>query len=295
MFFFIIPVAVDYRARRLPVVTFTLIGLNCLLYLISFLFDLAGKSEIDPLTMNLALIPAQKTLWTWITSIFVHAGFLHLAGNMIYLFLFGACVEDVLGRLRFALFYLAGGLIANLSQVLLTTEAEAEIPIVGASGAICAAIGAFLIVLPRTKINFRYFGWLFIRVFSGEFWLSARVVIAFWFVLDFVSLILHLGRDNGGGGVAFGAHVGGTAVGALAMWIMRRSLRSADSDEAGLRPVAPVRTVPEPADIYLYVNGQQIGPFARGRIREMLALGTITRETQYWREGMAEWRPLAEL
>jgi hypothetical protein len=180
--------------------------------------------------------------------------------------------------------------------VLLSTEAEAEIPIVGASGAICASIGAFLIVLPRTKINFRYFGWVFFRVFSGEFWLSARVVIAFWFIMDFVSLILHLGRDSGGGGVAFGAHVGGTAVGALAMWIMRRALKPIDSDGVdGVRPVAPVRTAPGPADIYLYVNEQQIGPFARGRIREMLALGTITPETQYWREGMPEWRPLAEL
>jgi membrane associated rhomboid family serine protease len=293
--FFILPVAVDYRARRLPVVTFTLIGLNGLLYLISFLFDLAGKGEADPLLMSLGLIPAQKTWWTWITSIFVHAGFFHIAGNMIYLFLFGACVEDIMGRWGFTLFYLAGGLIANLSQVLLTTGAEAEVPIVGASGAICAAIGAFLIVLPRTKINFRYFGWVFFRVFSGEFWLSARVVIAFWFIMDFVSLILNLGRDSGGGGVAFGAHVGGTAAGAFATWIMRRSLKPADSGEVELRPIAPVRMAPETAHIYLYVNEQQIGPFARGRIREMLALGTITLETQYWREGMPEWRPLAEL
>jgi membrane associated rhomboid family serine protease len=102
--FFIIPVAVDYRARQLPVVTFTLIGLNGVLYLISFLFDLAGKGENDPLLMSLGLIPAEKTWWTWITSIFVHAGFFHVAGNMIYLFLFGACVEDILGRLRFTLF-----------------------------------------------------------------------------------------------------------------------------------------------------------------------------------------------
>ncbi|HXT39441.1 MAG TPA: rhomboid family intramembrane serine protease [Candidatus Angelobacter sp.] len=293
--FFLIPVAVDYRARRLPAVTFTLIGLNVLLYLISFLFDLAGRSEIDPLTMNLGLIPAEKTWWTWITSIFIHAGFIHVAGNMIYLFLFGACVEDILGRLRFTIFYLAGGLIANLSQVLLTTEAEAEIPIVGASGAICASIGAFLIVLPRTKINFRYFGWVFFRVFSGEFWLSARVVVAFWFVMDFVSLILHLGRDSGGGGIAFGAHVGGTVAGAFVAWIMRKRLKPADSDEVELRPLASARTAPQPVDIYLYVNEQQIGPFARGRIREMLALGTITPETQYWREGMSEWRPIAEL
>jgi len=299
--FFLLPVAVDYEARRYPVVTFTLMGLNVALYLVALALFFAGKDEADALVMNLGLVPSEKILWTWLTSVFVHAGFFHLVGNMIYLFLFGACVEDLMGRLRFSLFYLAGGLVANLSQVCLTTDLEANVPIVGASGAISACIGAFLIVLPRTKINFRYFGWFFFRVFSGEFWLPAWIVIAFWFLMDFASLILLLGSAGAGGGVAFGAHVGGTIAGALAMLVMRRSLAKPDQEEPPTRAVRPAPTakrpsaVNEPATIYLYVNEQQIGPFAPGRIQEMLELGSITPETQYWQEGMSEWRPLAEL
>jgi membrane associated rhomboid family serine protease len=299
--FFILPVAVDYQARRYPVVTFTLMGLNAVLFVVSLVFSFAGGREADPLIMKLGLIPEEKTWWTWLTSMFVHAGFFHLAGNMIYLFLFGACTEDIMGRLRFSFFYLAGGLLANLSQVLLTTDLDADIPIVGASGAITACIGAFLIALPRTKINFRYFVWIFIRVFAGEFWLKAWIVIAFWFLMDFASLVLQLGVFGGGGGVAFGAHVGGTIAGALTMLVMRRSLEKVDREDLPARAARPAPAAKrpsaanEPATIYLYVNEEQTGPFARGRIREMLELGSITPETQYWQEGMTEWRPLADL
>jgi len=299
--FFLLPVAVDYEARRYPVVTFTLMGLNVALYLVALALFFAGKDEADPLVMNLGLVPSEKTLWTWLTSVFVHAGFFHLAGNMIYLFLFGACVEDLMGRLRFSLFYLAGGLVANLSQVCLTTDLEADVPIVGASGAISACIGAFLIVLPRTKINFRYFGWFFFRVFSGEFWLPAWIVIAFWFLLDFASLILHLGSAGAGGGVAFGAHVGGTVAGALAMWIMRRSLKTFDDDQPGspqlplASPALETSSPDEPATVYLSIDGQQVGPYAPSKVRAMLALGSLPQEAYFWQEGMTEWRPLSEL
>jgi len=301
--FILLPVAVDYQARRYPVVTFTLMGINTAIYLLGLVLFFGGDRETEPLVMKLGLIPAEKTSWTWITSMFVHEGFFHLAGNMIYLFLFGACVEDLLGRLRFSLFYLGGGLLANLSQVLLTTDADLDIPIVGASGAICACIGAFIIVLPGTEINFRYFGWIFFRIFSGEFWLKAWLVIAFWFLMDFASLVLQLGFAGGGGGVAFGAHVGGTLAGALVMWLLNRGVRKTDDTVTAPAMALPLRSAgravaqqPDaPPAIYLYVNEQQIGPFARRRIQEMLALGSITPDTQYWQEGMPEWRPVAEL
>jgi membrane associated rhomboid family serine protease len=297
--FFILPVAVDYQARRYPVVTFTLMGLNIALYLVALAIFFAGHNEADPLIMNLGLIPAEKTFWTWFTSQFVHAGFFHLLGNMIYLFLFGACVEDLLGRPLFSIFYLAGGLVANLSQVVLTTELEADIPIVGASGAISACIGAFLIVLPRTKINFRYFAWVFFRVFSGEFWLSAWIVIAFWFLLDFASLILQLGLGGGHGGVAFGAHVGGTVAGALVMWAMRRRLQRPDDGQPAPGPIRIAPPAPqeadEPATVYLSIDGQQVGPYAPSKARAMVALGSVSQDAYFWQEGMPEWRPVAEL
>jgi membrane associated rhomboid family serine protease len=298
--FFILPVAVDYEARRYPVVTFTVMGLNALLYLISLALLFGSEEGAEAMITGLGLVPVEKSWWTWLTSMFVHAGFFHFVGNMIYLFLFGACVEDLLGRGRFSCFYIGGGLLANLSQVLLTTEPESRIPIVGASGAISACIGAFLILLPRTRINFRYFAWIFFRIFSGDFWLSARIVIGFWFALDFLSLLAELGQE-GGGGVAFGAHVGGTIAGALTAWGLRRSLKDPEAGDTAVQPLRPVmavsapETVAQPPTIYLFLNGQQIGPFAEGRVREMLALGSVTSDALYWREGMPDWRPLAEL
>jgi membrane associated rhomboid family serine protease len=297
--FFILPVAVDYQARRYPVVTFTLMGLNALIYLVGLAVFLAGKGGSEPLIMNLGLIPEEKTWWTWLTSIFVHAGLFHFAGNMIYLFLFGACVEDLLGRVSFTLFYLGGGLIANFTQVFFATAQEADIPIIGASGAITACIGAFLIVLPRTKINFRYFGWIFFRVFSGDFWLPAWIVIAFWFLIDFGSLLLHLSLQGAGGGVAFGAHVGGTVAGALAMWVMRRGLQAVETEQPAAHPARVARPVAEPANepatVYLSINGQELGPYAPSKVRAMVALGSVSPDVYFWQEGMPEWRPVGEL
>ena len=110
--FFLLPVAVDYRARRYPVVTFTLLGINVALYLVSLLIFLGGNQDA-PLVYHLGLIPEEGTWFTWVTSLFVHGGLFHVAGNMIYLYLFGACVEDLLGRWQYCLFYLGGGLLAN--------------------------------------------------------------------------------------------------------------------------------------------------------------------------------------
>ncbi len=199
--FLILPTGVDYHARRYPVVTFTLMGLNAVLYVISLIYFF-GDHFNDPLIPNLGLIPAEKTWYTWITSIFVHADFFHFAGNMIYLFLFGSCLEDLMGRPWYTVFYIGGGLLANLTQVIFTTSTEADIPIVGASGAISACIGGFVILLAKTKINFKWIFWIWFRIFNGEFALPAWLVITFWFLMDFGSLLLSLHENDGGGGVA---------------------------------------------------------------------------------------------
>src|SRR5262245_16626143 len=110
--FLIIPTGVDYHTKRMPVVTFTLIGLNTLVYLAYLVLALSADSaaKTDWFYQTFWLVPAQSKWWMFITAMFVHGGFFHLFGNMIYLFLFGASLEDKLGRVMFTVFYLVGGL-----------------------------------------------------------------------------------------------------------------------------------------------------------------------------------------
>src|SRR5205085_962953 len=131
------------------------------------------------------LIPGQSTWYTYLTSMFVHAGFLHLLGNMIYLFLFGCCVEDLIGRGQFLALYLLSGVVADFVYIACSPEHFAsEIPMGGASGAISACMGAYLLLRAHAEIEFKYFALLFFRFFSGEFSLAAWVVISFWFLKD---------------------------------------------------------------------------------------------------------------
>jgi hypothetical protein len=216
---------------------------------------------------------------------------------MVYLFLFGACVEDILGRGKFVAFYLGGGLIANAIQVMASNDLNSSIPIVGASGAISACIGAFLVMLPRTEINFRY---LILWFYTGEFWLRSWIVISFWFFMDFVSFIIDLNIPSEGGGVAFGAHVGGTVFGFLTMLIWRK--KTAGESAPAPRPSAPKPVVVTPVvdppgtlPVFLSIDGSQTGPFPPASVRGMLELGAIPSTAYFWREDMTEWRPVSEL
>src|SRR6185312_9841958 len=151
----ILPVGMDYRARRYPVVTFTLMGLCTAVYLITLAVHLSGASDETEewIYENLWLIPEVSHWWTYLTSQFVHGGFFHLAGNMIYLFLFGACVEDMIGRLRFSIFYLVCGLGAAITYLALSGQADGDIPMGGASGAISGCIGGYLLLRAKAKIE----------------------------------------------------------------------------------------------------------------------------------------------
>src|SRR5580765_4305622 len=194
--FFVLPVGVDYRAQRYPMVTFTLMGLNTLIYLVELVFYLFALEhgthhEVEEwVQQHFWLIPNQSAWYTYITTLFVHAGIFHLAGNMIYLYLFGACVEDILGRWQFVVYYLVGGLAADFGYIANVPEHFAsDIPLGGASGAISACLGGFILLLPKTKINFRWFFWL-LRPFTGEFWLPAWLVLSFWFLEDLAAAIM---------------------------------------------------------------------------------------------------------
>lgn len=290
--FIILPVGVNYSARRYPVVTFTIMGLCTAVFLFTFGGHLwRGETFDESVLENLWLTPAMSHWWTYLTSMFVHEGILHIVGNMIFLFLFGSAVEDMIGRVRYAVFYLTCGIVAELAYIAMIPDHFASnLPMGGASGAISGCIGGFMLLLLKTEVQFKYFGWIFFRPFSGDFELKAWLVVSFWFLKDLAMLILT--RHSSGGGVAFGAHVGGTLCGLGLIGLEKLRVQ--------LVPIAPTRAavvaqVAESQDIFLFMNGAQIGPFSLSQIRGMFVMGSIAGGTVYWKDGMPDWRAAEEL
>ena len=147
-----------------------------------------------------------------LTGMFLHASWVHILGNMLFLWIFGNNVEDVMGHLRFIVFYVASGFAAALTQTWVTIHysgtAAASIPNVGASGAIAGVLGAYLIVLPHARVVTLLFGFLPVPI-------SAMLFLGFWFVFQLWQGGFSLTHPDSGGGVAFAAHVGGFIFGAL--------------------------------------------------------------------------------
>jgi membrane associated rhomboid family serine protease len=299
----------NYRTERLPLVTLSFIGLNTLAYLVSLVcfFRTDGESNVW-IFEHLWLIPSACTWYACLTSMFVHAGIFHLLGNMIFLFLFGSCVEDLIGRLRFAIFYLLGGLLAEMVYIAMVPDHFNSIhPLGGASGAISACMGMYLLLRADADIEFKYFLWLFIYVRAGEFEIPAWMAITFWFAKDLFWAVLGMMSKHAGGGVAFGAHVGGLlgglALAATYKWLSRRREPVADGDNRIIKPEQIQITVPpramasatETPTIYLHDGTQQTGPFTLSQVQAMLQCGSISRETEYWSEGLNDWQGVAEL
>ena len=149
-----------------------------------------------------------------VTSMFLHASWLHVLGNMLFLWIFGNNVEDVMGRLRFLVFYLAAGYAAALTQTWVTIHysgtAAASVPNVGASGAIAGVLGAYVVLLPHARVVTLVFGFLPVPV-------SALFFLGFWFLFQLWQGGFSLTHPDQGGGVAFAAHVGGFVFGVLAI------------------------------------------------------------------------------
>ena len=307
--FIAIPVGMNYRTERLPLVTLSLIGINTLVYLVSlfFFFTTDGESEFW-IFNHLWLIPSACTWNAPLTSMFVHAGFFHLFGNMIFLFLFGSCVEDMIGRLRFAIFYLLGGLVAEFVFIAMSPEHfMSQHPMGGASGAISACMGMYLLLRAGADIEFKYFFW-FIYIRAGEFEIPAWMAITFWFAKDLLWAVLGLVSKNGGGGVAFGAHVGGFLGGfaliAIYKWIVKSRENSEDKPNLIIDPI-PVLiaasaqrqhvSTNETPTIFLHNGGEQSGPFTLAQIQSKLSCDEINRDAQYWSEGLSEWQSVLDL
>jgi membrane associated rhomboid family serine protease len=149
-----------------------------------------------------------------LSGMFLHASWLHILGNMLFLWIFGNNVEDVMGRLRFVVFYLAAGFVAALTQAWVTLHyagtVAASVPNVGASGAIAGVLGAYFVILPRARVVTLLFGVI-------PFPLRASIFLGFWFVFELWQGGFSMTHPTSGGGVAFAAHVGGFVFGVLAV------------------------------------------------------------------------------
>ena len=208
------------RPARMPVVTALIILVNGLV----FLMELSGG---DAFVNAWSAIPAQ--IWsghqwiTLITSMFLHGSWMHIIGNMIFLWAFGPQIEDAMGRWRYLVFYFAGGLVAMLAQV--AADPHSTVPNLGASGAIAAVMGAFLITYPRDRIRSAWIFFVFVRIT----FIPAVVLIGFWFL----SQLLDAGSvaDVQTGGVAYVAHVGGFVFGAVTARLFEDPRRIARHEE----------------------------------------------------------------
>ena len=208
------------RPARSPVVTRGLIVVNVLV----FLFELAGGSEfIQRWSAIPADIVAGRNWITILTAMFMHAGWLHIIGNMIFLWAFGPEIEEAMGRLRYLIFYLASGLVASLAQI--AAMPSSTVPNLGASGAIAGVMGAFLITYPRDQIRtLILFGW-----FARITFIPAALLIGLWFIIQLFSELGAVASLQSGG-VAYMAHVGGFVFGAVTARPFERFLRSAGSE-----------------------------------------------------------------
>ena len=193
-----IPLGDVSRRTRFPVVTTLVILVNVYV----FLLELAGGNRF---VHAWSVIPMRIThgehTVTLVTSMFLHGGWMHIIGNMVFLWAFGPAIEDAMGHAPFAIFYLTGGVTAMLAQVL--GDPHSTIPCLGASGAIAAVMGAFIVTFPRDRIRTLLFFLIFIRVT----YIPALFLIGFWFLMQ----ILNFGAvaEVRTGGVAYLAHIAG--------------------------------------------------------------------------------------
>lgn len=206
-----IPIRDQIVPHKKPIVNTLLIFLNIVVFVVQWVLT----TDVEAFVNAFALIPANfvnsfslDNLLDIFTSMFMHVGFLHLAGNMLYLWIFGDNVEDRLGHVLYLVFYLAGGTVGSLLHIL--TNPGSLIPTMGASGAIAAVLGAYLVLYPQSRIlTFIPIGFLMrLRL------IPASIVLGLWFVLQLFNGVLTLSGPDVGG-TAFWAHVGGFLTGVL--------------------------------------------------------------------------------
>jgi membrane associated rhomboid family serine protease len=236
----VLPLRDNIPTSRTPYVTIALIALNVIAY---FFWQRGGLTLGDPdnahyicnlqdhaaipweithpgkqLEIAQGCAPPTAATWTTVfTAMFMHGGLLHLGGNMLFLWIFGNNVEDAMGPVKFIVFYLLGGIAALLLQVIVGPNSQ--VPTVGASGAIAAVLGAYLVLYPRARVVTVIFIIFFFTILE----LPALVVLGLWFLQQAVFGYFDLANPSGGGGgVAYFAHVGGFAFGLLAVRVLAK-------------------------------------------------------------------------
>ena len=229
-----IPLRDDVPNRSTPIVTIALVGLNVAAFLYQLSLglsgDVSGRGAAEAFVMEFGAVPCRLTgvcgspddfpspLLTIVTSMFLHGGLLHVGGNMLYLWIFGDNVEDILGHGRFLLFYLLSGLAAAVAQTF--SAPRSHIPMIGASGAVSGVLGAYLMVFPYASILTLVTFGFFVRFVH----VPAMIVLGFWVVLQLLNGYLTLSVSTGGaetGGVAWFAHIGGFLAGIVLLFLLR--------------------------------------------------------------------------
>lgn len=212
------PIRDHNPSQGTPVVTYAIIALNALVY--AYQWSLSH----DPMALSAfyrdwALFPAAVTQFGeyrgLFTSMFLHAGLMHIVGNMLFLWIFGDNLEDQMGHVGFLLFYLGAGLVAGLAQV--GADPASLVPTVGASGAIAGVMGGYLLLFPRARVDILIIFVIFFRIFTIPSW----IVLGTWFGMQ---LYAGLGVSPDGGGIAYWAHAGGFLAGivlTIPLWLRR--------------------------------------------------------------------------
>ena len=206
------PVSDVIPSRTTPYVTIGIILLNTFAFL--FEWQMSDR-ELQLFLLEYGAVPAYLSLPSILTSMFLHSGWLHFGGNMLYLWIFGDNVEDRLGHFGYLIFYLASGAAAAMGQVIVS--GESTIPMIGASGAIAGVMGAYFVLYPHSRV----LTVVFLLFFMDMIEIPAIFFLGVWFVKELFSGVGSLGARSFSGGVAFWAHIVGFAVGATTGLVWR--------------------------------------------------------------------------
>jgi membrane associated rhomboid family serine protease len=217
----VIPLRDDIRSEKRPYVNWGLIGACVGVFVYQTLFDYQNPQSGDLIVRTYGMVPkdivAGRHLWTLLTSMFLHGGFFHIAGNMLYLWIFGDNIEDAFGHFWFPIVYLSTGIVGSLLQIVLMPGSS--IPTIGASGAISGIMGAYFVLFPRARVLTLVPIFFFIRLF----YLPAPLLLGFWILIQVLN---GCGSAPGtGGGVAYFAHIGGFAAGIILGLVVRNRVR----------------------------------------------------------------------